>query len=299
MSSIQAASLPANVERQVQACEQLLSYLHDEVLSNLPASDHQRQHWGIVLALSAGATTTYEAAIHLARDGFGYQAAMLNRSLFEAMVDSYWTAMNPELALQRLREHTSYTAQTNARTAAKYPRQFGDLATPAPLSEAEEKRLRKLFRGGSASWTGLNLYDRVNSIAERWPEGMVREHLFFFRDIANSINNYVLHPTPWGMARNTRPLQASAGAGEGRRAEVGPSAAFRSEALSGSFWTASALVRLLLEERERGSEEFDDGLYARGIRAFISIPSEELRKVGRNDLCPCGSGLKLKRCHGR
>jgi uncharacterized protein len=21
--------------------------------------------------------------------------------------------------------------------------------------------------------------------------------------------------------------------------------------------------------------------------------------VGRNDLCPCGSGLKFKRCHGR
>jgi preprotein translocase subunit SecA len=25
---------------------------------------------------------------------------------------------------------------------------------------------------------------------------------------------------------------------------------------------------------------------------------EELRRVGRNDLCPCGSGRKYKRCHG-
>lgn len=23
------------------------------------------------------------------------------------------------------------------------------------------------------------------------------------------------------------------------------------------------------------------------------------KKVGRNDPCPCGSGLKYKRCHGR
>ena len=23
------------------------------------------------------------------------------------------------------------------------------------------------------------------------------------------------------------------------------------------------------------------------------------RKVGRNDLCPCGSGKKYKQCHGR
>ncbi|MFR7920373.1 MAG: SEC-C metal-binding domain-containing protein [Anaerostipes sp.] len=22
-------------------------------------------------------------------------------------------------------------------------------------------------------------------------------------------------------------------------------------------------------------------------------------KIGRNDLCPCGSGKKYKRCHGR
>jgi hypothetical protein len=25
----------------------------------------------------------------------------------------------------------------------------------------------------------------------------------------------------------------------------------------------------------------------------------KLAKVGRNDLCPCGSGRKSKRCHGR
>ena len=23
------------------------------------------------------------------------------------------------------------------------------------------------------------------------------------------------------------------------------------------------------------------------------------KKVGRNDLCPCGSGLKFKKCHGK
>ena len=26
---------------------------------------------------------------------------------------------------------------------------------------------------------------------------------------------------------------------------------------------------------------------------------EHFRTVGRNDLCPCGSGLKFKRCHGK
>lgn len=30
-----------------------------------------------------------------------------------------------------------------------------------------------------------------------------------------------------------------------------------------------------------------------------AIPSQKIKKPGRNDLCPCGSGTKFKRCHGR
>jgi hypothetical protein len=299
VSSLDAATLPEDVERQVEACLELLSYLHNDLLPKLPPSDHQREHWSVVLALSAGATTTYEAAVRLAEAGFGYQAAMLNRSLFEAMVDCYWTVMNAALALRRLREHTSYMARVNARKSARFPRQFGDLPAPEPLSADEEKRLSKRFRGGSGSWTGFNLYERVDAISERWPEGMAREHLFFLRDIANSINNYLLHPTPWGMARMTRPLEDAPGVSAGRRAEVGPGSAFRSEALFGSFWIAGSLARLLLEECSLGADAFEEGLYARGIHAFVSIRPEALRNTGRNDPCPCGSGLKFKRCHGR
>ncbi|MNL89543.1 preprotein translocase subunit SecA [compost metagenome] len=30
-----------------------------------------------------------------------------------------------------------------------------------------------------------------------------------------------------------------------------------------------------------------------------NAPASAERKVGRNDLCPCGSGKKYKQCHGR
>ncbi|XPL49295.1 YecA family protein [Enterobacter cloacae subsp. cloacae] len=30
-----------------------------------------------------------------------------------------------------------------------------------------------------------------------------------------------------------------------------------------------------------------------------SIKSEDYGKVGRNETCPCGSGIKYKKCHGR
>jgi hypothetical protein len=298
VSAFQAAASSDDLGRQVEACEELRAYLYDDLGPKAGALDTNEAHWGIVLALLASASTTYEAAVRLARDGFGHQAAMLNRSLFEAMVDSYWVAKQPELAIERMRDHTKYNARLTARTSAKYPAQFGDLPVPPPLSEEEDKRLRKLYRGGSLSWTGLSLYDRVTDISGRWPAGKAREHLFFFVDIANSINNYMLHSTPWGMTRAARPVTTSAG-GKAVRFHVGASDAFCSEALFGSFWTASSLARLMLEECSLDVEAFEDGLYQRGIRAFVSLRPDELRKLGRNEQCPCGSGLKVKRCHGQ
>jgi uncharacterized protein YecA (UPF0149 family) len=59
------------------------------------------------------------------------------------------------------------------------------------------------------------------------------------------------------------------------------------------------VVRLILQQCGLEAEEFEDGLYTRGIRAFVAIRPEQLRKLGRNEQCPCGSGLKLKRCHGQ
>ncbi|MBI4329373.1 MAG: SEC-C domain-containing protein, partial [Chloroflexi bacterium] len=31
----------------------------------------------------------------------------------------------------------------------------------------------------------------------------------------------------------------------------------------------------------------------------VGAPVRSHQKVGRNDPCPCGSGLKYKRCHGK
>jgi preprotein translocase subunit SecA len=37
---------------------------------------------------------------------------------------------------------------------------------------------------------------------------------------------------------------------------------------------------------------------ATAVRAAPTTAVNPMRKVGRNDLCPCGSGKKYKRCHG-
>ena len=35
----------------------------------------------------------------------------------------------------------------------------------------------------------------------------------------------------------------------------------------------------------------------RGLR-FVGGDKELVERLGRNDLCPCGSGKKYKKCHG-
>jgi uncharacterized protein YecA (UPF0149 family) len=58
--------------------------------------------------------------------------------------------------------------------------------------------------------------------------------------------------------------------------------------------TPVANERRLLPEREAFSE-----LLGKLAPLFYRLSDDEIRSVGRNDPCPCGSGKKFKRCHGR
>jgi hypothetical protein len=58
-----------------------------------------------------------------------------------------------------------------------------------------------------------------------------------------------------------------------------------------------------MRERSEGLRRWEDELEARELRAefaskIASRHSNHYAKIGRNERCPCGSGLKYKRCHG-
>ena len=42
-----------------------------------------------------------------------------------------------------------------------------------------------------------------------------------------------------------------------------------------------------------------DALKTNGSGKYNPATKKKLKKVGPNDPCPCGSGLKYKKCHGR
>ena len=58
-----------------------------------------------------------------------------------------------------------------------------------------------------------------------------------------------------------------------------------------------------MRERSEGLRRWEDELEARELRAefaskIASLHSTAGSKIGRNERCPCGSGLKYKCCHG-
>src|SRR4051794_29324293 len=99
--------------------------------------------------------------MELCEAGFGQQGAMLNRSLFETVVDAYWVASNKQLAQERYQDHRAHHNLLNRAVledASEASDQHG-------TRDAERQRLARLYgRFGERSWTGVGLYERVRAI---------------------------------------------------------------------------------------------------------------------------------------
>jgi hypothetical protein len=78
---------------ELDACKTLLEFSIGEVQawSGRPV---KRGADRIIISEAARATKTFDAVIRLCALGFGEQAVMLNRSLFEGMVVAHWVSAN-------------------------------------------------------------------------------------------------------------------------------------------------------------------------------------------------------------
>ena len=89
-----------------------------------------------------------------------------------------------------------------------------------------------------------------------------------------------------GAAAAASPRQSFAATGVAASAQVGP---------SGEPHTAATGVMA----GATGARESARPRLATGREHISAPPGQSLEKVGRNDPCPCGSGKKYKKCHGR
>jgi hypothetical protein len=98
------ATTDDTLTRQLDALRALVAFARDEVSPLLDGGNDPYDRLVIVM-LFARATTTAEAVAALGDQGFGQQAMMLNRSLYEYMIDAHWAHANHKLARERFVQH--------------------------------------------------------------------------------------------------------------------------------------------------------------------------------------------------
>jgi Family of unknown function (DUF5677) len=137
---------------------------------------------GLVVAIFARSTDTFTCAVRNIRLGYGAQGAMLNRSLFEDMVDGHWIVTDPDTAEARYPDHHDHGRMLLADTVASFPDMYPDVALPE-FSDEERKHLNKMFGDyGQKPWSGLSLHERVKLIQHHWTTEIDREGLRFHQD---------------------------------------------------------------------------------------------------------------------
>jgi hypothetical protein len=293
------------VERQFDlelAAIRALDATSNRLLDLWPQQSGMRGEGDRILALAiARGTTTFKAAIWLIEGGYGREALMLNRSLFEGMAVAHWVAANPEAAATRFalaNEHEIHLMRE--KVEALHP-EYEAPAGAGELSEEELAEARKLFgRDNQRLWTGhRTIWDLIDDVEDQWEEPG-RSTLRLYLQHEHGRNTKEMHATAsaiFGLALD--PAAIGPDGRPGISVRIGPGSDSLDGALIGAFFNHSNLLSLLVDHFELGTEAEAElkRVTAENQYAFATIDPEQAGKVGRNDPCPCGSGKKCKACH--
>lgn len=239
-------------------------------------------------------TKTYRGSVALARIGYGEQAAMLNRVLFESMAVARWINENEDIAVERfpraLKLEDYLMVERIKSTGWLEPAERIDI----DLDEEELVELRQDFGTyNERLWTGHdNIRSLLDDIRGQFDEDewtMIQNYV----RTGHQENNQLLHSTVGGLRQAYVDLQDG-----GYGIWTGPSDAMIGRVLFSAHMIYRQAVALLAERFELADGDDLDELFERTGRAFIRLPDDDLKDVGRNDPCPCESGKKLKHCHG-
>jgi hypothetical protein len=95
--------------QEIRACRELLDYAVAE-LQSWSGRPIKRGAGRIIVAEAARGTKTLDAVLHLCEGGYGEQATMLNRSLFEGMAIAHWVSDDRREAVGLFTRHATYSA---------------------------------------------------------------------------------------------------------------------------------------------------------------------------------------------
>lgn len=196
----------------------------------------------LVVAIFARSTDTFTCAVRNIRLDYGAQAAMLNRSLFEDMVDAHWIITDPDVAAARYSDHHDHGRMLLADAIASFPEMYADVEVPEFDPEDRKRLDAKFGKFGQLPWSGLSLHERVNLIKDQWTSELGREGLRFMHALAHRENNQTLHVSAHSLGSTV------AGYEGGRAAfRVGPRPDMVRRAMFGAHWTFSQTTTLVID----------------------------------------------------
>jgi hypothetical protein len=183
------------LRREFEACQALLDFGLENRPSETPKGDAQAD---LVLATYARSSKTYQGLLRLAHVGYGDQALMLGRSLFEDMLIAHWIVKNTN-APGKLERYRRYTVVRLREAAHKYHRDDYLAQLPDTESRTQRDELKNEF-AGSHNWTGFTLDALVSELEAEW--GGEGDRKLLWETYAFSVGNanQVLHHSHLGVA---------------------------------------------------------------------------------------------------
>jgi hypothetical protein len=266
------------------ACEDLLdegARLVDET-GRTPIGGVKR-----LLAVQATrATHSFESVIALCRIGRGVQAAMINRSLLEDVLDVHWVAANPDEAPDLADQHER-ALQLGERATFE---RFGRDITPLDADEQEElKGFLKLYEGFHRSWTLASEPSRIALIKPRWQGTEAAAYIDQAYQIVQKQNNALLHSSRTAFSLAMTP-------GRGGPNRIGPDRYWR-QALAHGVLGYYFVCRVISDEFEITRDAAAEA-YFRASCLTKELADEHAAGLSAGDPCPCGTGRRYGDCHG-
>lgn len=248
----------------------------------------------LLTAQATRAIHTFEAVIGSCVLGRGVQASMLNRSLYEDVLDIHWVAEHPELAPERADEHDRFMALAEHKLETQYER------TDRPLNDHEEHELAQLIEkyGGrreafTSSWHRAFFDECFQLVKTRWSEHeQAAGYLDYIYDVMQRRNNLMLHPSPTAF-RQTFVMAVN---GNRTLNRAGPDERWI-QALKDGAGAFYMVMRVLAEEFDLDNEPAAES-FSR-TTDFLKLASNlpGLSDLSENAECPCGTGLTVGECH--
>ncbi len=229
-------------ERACEAVQLLVAHVRDDVLGNLDAGGDAWER-AVLAALFSHALSCAEAALVLARAGYGREVIMLSRPAFELMLDAHWARANPDEAKARFVKYSRFSVHIQRAKLPNYA-ELGIDELPG-LEDSEVAELTGLFGTfGQKGWTGLTIKERVQAIAEQFEAARQGIRLLWgYYDFVNALANAELHSGSWSLARAIRRVETPKG--ERLQLRTSPEDELVSQGLGAVWWSFGHLLSVV------------------------------------------------------